>query len=575
VYNIDAAYRTTTITHSNAAGTTLSSYSYGYNAADWVTTETKASGTIAYSYDNTGQLTADGTHSYTYDLNGNRTQEDTRLYQTGTGNRVTSDGTWTYTYDAEGNLVHKRNISSGDLWTYTYDNLNRLTNASGPVNGNPFSVTYVYDVEGHRVKQIEQGTETRFAYDGEQVWADLDTSNHVLVRYLYGVEVDDILTRTQVSGTTATVTAYLRDRLGSVRDLLQFNTQTIVDHLDYDGFGNATQTATVMSDRYQFTAREFDANTGLQYNRARYYDPATGRWLSEDPLGFGAGDPNLYRYVRNDATNASDPSGLQIPPLPTRFGEYTVQLAGTTLGVLNVQEAPNKQGIMADFSTSPGTIKDAIATLNTKLPRGKQIDHFNWFQIGVAHTNDPRKQPRSPIFPEAGIPGRPFCDPPSGGTVVVRPPGPGDLFPRVPPFHRGDKDPKRNWSDHLPWYYDEYPPRGPHVKNSYYWRGMGGLQWSTTDRNVHFEDYPNVPDVKITFTTWLVGVDKVGNNPVFITGFQWEYDSTNPNIVSPAPIGGYRGPIQHTPPLPVWECVTSSFDPVGAPIQAPVTVAPK
>ena len=49
--------------------------------------------------------------------------------------------------------------------------------------------------------------------------------------------------------------------------------------------------------------------TGLQYNRARYYDPTTGRWTTEDPLGFAAGDTNLYRYVGDNPTNRVDPSG--------------------------------------------------------------------------------------------------------------------------------------------------------------------------------------------------------------------------------------------------------------------------
>ena len=56
--------------------------------------------------------------------------------------------------------------------------------------------------------------------------------------------------------------------------------------------------------------REYDAEIDLQYNRARYYDPGTGRWISQDPLGFGAGDSNLYRYCFNKPTEASDPSGF-------------------------------------------------------------------------------------------------------------------------------------------------------------------------------------------------------------------------------------------------------------------------
>src|SRR5213078_4888698 len=69
-------------------------------------------------------------------------------------------------------------------------------------------------------------------------------------------------------------------------------------------------------DRYKYTGRELDTETSLQYNRARYYDPRIGRWTSEDPKGFGAGDRNLYRYVGNGPTDAVDPSGLDagIPP---------------------------------------------------------------------------------------------------------------------------------------------------------------------------------------------------------------------------------------------------------------------
>jgi len=58
-----------------------------------------------------------------------------------------------------------------------------------------------------------------------------------------------------------------------------------------------------------FASREFDAETGLYYNRARYLDPTTGRWTTQDPLGFAAGDVNLYRYVGNTPTLLVDPSG--------------------------------------------------------------------------------------------------------------------------------------------------------------------------------------------------------------------------------------------------------------------------
>ena len=85
----------------------------------------------------------------------------------------------------------------------------------------------------------------------------------------------------------------------------------MIDQIDYDGYGNILgETNPSASDRYLFTGREFDRVTGLQYNRARYYDPTTGRWTTEDPLGFAAGDTNLYRYVRNNPINSKDPDGL-------------------------------------------------------------------------------------------------------------------------------------------------------------------------------------------------------------------------------------------------------------------------
>jgi len=61
---------------------------------------------------------------------------------------------------------------------------------------------------------------------------------------------------------------------------------------------------------YSFTSREFDPETALYFYRARYYDPATGRFLQEDPIGFGGGDVNLYRYVANNPVNFVDPAGL-------------------------------------------------------------------------------------------------------------------------------------------------------------------------------------------------------------------------------------------------------------------------
>src|SRR5262249_46214257 len=82
-------------------------------------------------------------------------------------------------------------------------------------------------------------------------------------------------------------------------------------HITYDSFGKVTsESNSSFGDRYKWTARELDSETGLQYNRARYYTQTAGRWISTDPIGYNAGDANLYRYVLNLPTSLEDPSGL-------------------------------------------------------------------------------------------------------------------------------------------------------------------------------------------------------------------------------------------------------------------------
>jgi RHS repeat-associated protein len=74
----------------------------------------------------------------------------------------------------------------------------------------------------------------------------------------------------------------------------------------FDSFGNITNSTGTLTNPLRYTGREFDSETALYYYRARYYDPSTGRFLSEDPIGF-EGDTNFYRYVFNDPIVESDP----------------------------------------------------------------------------------------------------------------------------------------------------------------------------------------------------------------------------------------------------------------------------
>jgi RHS repeat-associated protein len=170
------------------------------------------------------------------------------------------------------------------------------------VNGDPLTtstVTTRFGLDGwNPAKEDPVGTEN-FA-----VWADMDGSNHLTMRCIPGDAVDQIFAREDLSGTVAW---YLLDRLGSVRDRT-YSSGAQKHLIDYDGWGNViSETSPTFRDRYKWVGRDFDAATGLQYNRERFYDATAGRWISQDASGCDAGDSKLNRNVANQGANATNP----------------------------------------------------------------------------------------------------------------------------------------------------------------------------------------------------------------------------------------------------------------------------
>ena len=163
-------------------------------------------------------------------------------------------------------------------------------------------VTYAYDALGRRVSRTLDGRASRFSYDGEDVVLD-DDDNSGTTEYQNGPGIDDKLSLKTGSG----VKYFLQDHLGSTVGLADA-AGTVAATQSYDAFGNGADAA--FPTRYQFTGREFDRFTGLQYSRARWYHPGIGRFISEDPIEFAGGDINLYGYVWNNPTMFTDPMGL-------------------------------------------------------------------------------------------------------------------------------------------------------------------------------------------------------------------------------------------------------------------------
>ena len=275
---------------------------YGYNTANQISQITEPSQTRIFGYDNADRLTGvtgSVVESYMFDNVGNRTsshRSSTYGYQP--FNKIASTQTATYGSDANGNMTTKSEGSN--FWRYSWDYENRLAEASTRKQ----KVRYKYDALGRRVSRgLGYGKEqTKFTYDGDDVLVDDNAGT--LTKYLNGSGIDNKLRQT-VGSTTS---YFLADHLGSTNGLAN-SSGALTASNGYDSFGNPTNTG--FSSRYQFTGREFDSFSGLQFSRARWYDPTIGRFISEDPIGFRAGDINLYGYVKNNAVNKTDPTGLE------------------------------------------------------------------------------------------------------------------------------------------------------------------------------------------------------------------------------------------------------------------------
>ncbi|MFH1062627.1 MAG: RHS repeat-associated core domain-containing protein [Candidatus Omnitrophota bacterium] len=214
---------------------------------------------------------------------------------------------------------------------YTYDSEDQLINISSPGT----SVSYRYDALGRRIEKDVDGQITKYVYDGEDIIAEYDANNNIIARYTHGPSIDEPLIL-EKSGQTY---YYQTDGLGSVTNITDANNQTVKTY-QYDSFGNIISTTGSLTQPFTYTGREYDSESGLYYYRARYYDPAIGRFLQEDPVW----DTNLYLYVDNNAVNYIDPEGLL--KMVFNGGGHIPVSAGTALG-MTVQSEWDKTGLHA------------------------------------------------------------------------------------------------------------------------------------------------------------------------------------------------------------------------------------
>src|SRR5579875_963002 len=235
------------------------------------------------------------------------------LRASGTLNSSNYGGSWSY--DADGNMTSQTNIATGLVTYYTWDYRNRLVevkqeSSSGTVLNDE---KFTYDVNNNRIAVSLNGTpELYTVYDGSNPYLDFNGSGQLTERYLYNPNaLSQFYGQVNASGT---VQWFLTDNINSIRQVVS-SSGNVLDAITYDPYGNIlSQTNAANAPRFLYAGGAYDSLTGYDQFGVRPYNPADGRFSTQDWKGFAAGDPNLYRYVVNAPTYHIYPSGLQSEP---------------------------------------------------------------------------------------------------------------------------------------------------------------------------------------------------------------------------------------------------------------------
>ncbi len=331
-YRYDDDGRLVQLTNRSADNTLVEALSYQHDALGNSTdiSDSISGRTLDYDYDALYRLIlVDSSldsedRVYTYDKVGNRqtlSENATTYYycyhatdcsQPPTGNRLINLRTGSLTgplyrqfaYDDSGRVTGKQDGAGNPMYSVSYNGKGR---ASG-INSHQFA----YDANDYRIQKDSK----LYHLEGEHLEATYSSAGILQARYLRGVVVDEIVNGYHHHSSDPndwTNYSFHHDQLNSVTALTG-HTGTTEETTQFDAFGKPLNlTIPGTGNDLLYTGREYDRATQLYYYRARYYDPEIGRFISEDPLGFGAGI-NFYAYVGNNPINNNDPTGLLFTP---------------------------------------------------------------------------------------------------------------------------------------------------------------------------------------------------------------------------------------------------------------------
>lgn len=348
-YQYDAAGHPLSVQNVTSSSVAISSFQYQYDPAGNVTrfSEENADKT-EYHYDEADQLTsAQSTQNYweyRYDAVGNRLNSSSNgnslSYQHDAANQLMGVGDISFKHDKAGRLIEKSSTAGVTKYEYdAEDHLIKITESNGK------TIEYGYSPTGYRIWKKDTSGKTFYLYSGEDIILELDQQRNVTAQFAHGPGIDRPLSVTLPDKGSF---YYSFDGLGNVTELTS-SAQSVVNRYRYDPYGSPLVAQTTVYNPYTFTSLRFDADAKLMYARARYYDPALGRFLTRDtvrgnplqPLSF-----NSYLYAFNNPITFSDAFGYA-PQIIWKNGQpYYVFFRGITNPNEVLSPAARQGGLM-------------------------------------------------------------------------------------------------------------------------------------------------------------------------------------------------------------------------------------
>ncbi len=332
---------------------------FDYDALDRLSTATSSGiwGSLGWTYDGVGNRQTENSNSYSYFSN---------------TNKLSAANGKSYGYDNNGNTTTEA------ARQYIYNQNQRLIQ----VNNGATTASYTYNGNGQRAKKVVNGVTTVFHYSlNGQIIAESNSAGNITAEYIY-------LNGQPLAKTEGTSTYYYHnDHLGTPQKMTDAS-GAVVWAADYKPFGEATVTVSTITNNLRFPGQYYDAETGLNYNYMRDYNPVIGRYIESDPIGTGLvrmtrsglkmglrvfrpgqpNDVNLYSYALNNPVRFVDPLGLYVqPPLNTPCGPMYVDSAShyTCLCYKFNDKSDDRCDCLAD---TVGADSQACKDCNAKFP---------------------------------------------------------------------------------------------------------------------------------------------------------------------------------------------------------------